>query len=144
MPKNEITIAIVLFAINPIKFKGKTIYQKEFTMDDEDHARALVDVGSAKDVDGYFNEDADFDEDALNKTLSAENKEPVKGKQAETETPVSNERIELIKNAITKLDPATKSHWDKNSKPKLQAITKITGSIIQAEELDYVWALING
>lgn len=136
-------IAIVLFASNPIKFKGEIIHQKEFTMNNKAQARAVIDAGSAIDVDGYFEDDTDFNEreDApvnANAANAGENTQ-----NSEVKKPVSDERVALIKDAILKLDPSVKTHWDNNGNPKLKALTKISGNIIQADELDYVWALIN-
>jgi len=144
MPK----IAINLFACNPIKFDGEIIHKEEFTIDSETQAKALIDAGSATDVNGYFDEDADFNEAEKGADDSAADNSNIvdiakaPASNVNKDTP-NAERISSLKNAITQLDPTIKSHWDKDKSPALRALNKASGETFLKGERDYVWALIN-
>ena len=123
-------INIQLFAINPIKINGKKFFNETFTCSDEDQARELVELGSAE----YVN-------------TSNENTAADTGSNADVEDNTNSipaERIEIVKAAILQLDPSTKAHWDKDGSPAVKALSKVSGSVIQKEERDFVWALVNG
>lgn len=119
-------VKIKLFANNPIKHDGKTVFKKQFTVNDKDQARALIDVGSASYVDGK-------------PSTSGDKSEPA----SQTGNGIAEERIALIKDAITKLEPGNKKHWTEDNKPDAKALSKTAGAAISADERDAVWALIN-
>lgn len=119
-------VKIKLFANSPIKREGKIVLNKHFYLDDEDEARVLIDCGAATDVDGVFSDSDDEDTQA-----------------SQTGDGIPAERIQLIKDAISKLEPDNKKHWTEDNKPDAKALSKTAGAAISADERDAVWALIN-
>lgn len=130
-------IKIILFAVNPVNFNGDFFHHEEFTVESETQARALISAGSARDVNGHFEENAHFNEEEISPET------PKNVSSNENKDAPTTERIVLIKNAITQLDPTIKTHWDKEKTPALRALNKVSGETFLKGERDYVWALIN-
>jgi hypothetical protein len=110
------TVKIKLYAERPIKSGGKVCNKTEFTVEDEQVARDLVDSGAATDVDGYFKRNASASE---------------------------ADREDAIAKAILSLNKDTKSHWDDEGKPSLKQLAKITGSVVTVDERDVAWAKVH-
>lgn len=130
-------IKIILFAVHPINFNGDFFHHEEFTVESEAQAQALIGAGCARDVNGYFEENAHFNEEEISPET------PKNVSSNENKDAPTTERIVLIKNTITQLDPTIKSHWDKDKSPALRALNKVSGETFLKGERDYVWALIN-
>lgn len=105
---------VTLFADHPVKYNGQRYYNVAFDAD-TDTANELIREGVC--------------------TLHVEADAP--------EPPAPPIREQVIADAMAQLNPETKTHWDDNGKPSLKALSKITDSVVTADERDAAWAKLN-